>query len=214
MQTSSKQPGHELPEPPECPPGERLPPGQRAIGLWGVTVRGEMGAHAAPSPGMSWGAAVGGVPGPLPAGSRCPRSDAGKAYPSASPHTAYPDPRPVLSSCGGRAAGLLNGRHRLPSRSRAVPAVPAQRGGPQEDVRTGMGRSRLDPRARGLGEATAWRPAGSQLPGFSIALVEQSLDRLLWDSWLSPPPPRRPSLKVAPDLLGFPQRPPGEARSS
>lgn len=77
-----------------------------------------------------------------------------------------------------------------------------------------MGRSRLDPRARGLGEGTAWHPAGSQLPGFSIALVEQSLDRLLWDSWLSSPPPRRPSLRVAPDLLGFPQRPPGEARSS
>lgn len=77
-----------------------------------------------------------------------------------------------------------------------------------------MGRSRLDPRAGGLGEGTAWRPAGSQLPGFSVALVEQSLDQLWWDSWLSPPPPRRPRLRVAPYLLGFPQRPPGEARGS
>ena len=72
-----------------------------------------------------------------------------------------------------------------------------------------MGRSRLDPRARGLGEGTAWRPAGSQLPGFSIALVEQSLDQLL-----NPLPPSRPSLRVAPDLLGFSQRPPGEACGS
>lgn len=109
-----------------CPLGERLPPAQRAIRLWGVTVWGEMGAHSAPFPRMSWGAAVGGVPSPLPTGSRCPRSDAGKGYPSASPHTPYPDPRPVLSSRGGRAAGLLNGRHRLPTRSRAVLAVPAQ----------------------------------------------------------------------------------------
>ena len=198
VQTSSKQTGHELPKPPVCPPRESLPPAQRAIRFWGVTVWGETGPHSAPFPGMSWGAAVGGVPGPLPTGSRCPRSDVGKGYPSASPHTPYPDPRPVLSSCRGRAAGLLNGKHRLPTSSRAAPAVPAQ--------------SRSQTRCEG--EETARRPAGSQLPGFSIALVEQSLDQLLWDAWLSPLPPRRPSLRVAPDLLGFSQRPPGEACGS
>lgn len=123
-QTSSEQPGDELPKPPVCPLGEGLPPAQRAIRLWGITVRGQMGAHSAPFPRMSWGLLSGASPAPCPLAPGVQGLMRGNATPQAllTPPTPTQDSSQQL---WGRAAGLLNGWHRLPTRTRAVPVVPA-----------------------------------------------------------------------------------------
>ena len=124
-QTSSEQPGDELPKSPVCPLGEGLPPAQRAIRLWGITVWGEMGAHSAPFPRMSWGLLSGASRAPCPLAPGVQGLMWGKATPQALLTTPPTRPETVLISCGGRAAGLLDSRHRLPTRTRALPAVPA-----------------------------------------------------------------------------------------
>lgn len=83
--------------PPVCPLGEGLPPVQRAIRL-GRHCLGQMGKPLSPISQDGAGCCLG-HPRPLPTGSRCPRSDAGKCYPQA---LLIPplQPETVLSSCG------------------------------------------------------------------------------------------------------------------
>lgn len=63
------------------------------------------GRSLSPIPQDELGAAVWGIPSPLPTGSRCPRSDAGKGYPSGPPHTPHPDLRQFSAAAGAGLQG-------------------------------------------------------------------------------------------------------------
>ena len=137
------------------------------------------------------GAAVWGVPSPLPTGSRCPRSDAGKCYPSGPPHTPHPNPR-QLSAAVGQGSGapewLAPPSHqdqscpccsrswsRLSVRVRRAPG-----GGLNDD-----GEEPLDPPGRGLGRdgvAPRWITTAAAEPSLSPLLPAAPWWSIAWTS--------------------------------